>query len=145
TVTLIAKSASALPVDTYTAKQWAARQSREKPNVAAWAAAQGFKGKAGQVLVLPDSRTGKPARILAGIGEAPDLWSYAAIAAALPAGDYKLADPKAGDAAALGWALSSYRFDRYRKNGDRKSAARLVWPAKASRTRVQALHDGIVL
>ena len=48
-------------------------------------------------------------------------------------------------ASTLGWALSSYRFDRYRKNGDRKSAARLVWPAKANRARVQALHDAIVL
>ncbi len=145
TVTLIVKSADALRIETFTGKQWAARQAREKPNVVAWAAAQGFKAKAGQVLVIPDNRTGKPARILAGIGEAPDLWSYAAIAAALPAGDYKLADAKAGDAAALGWALSSYRFDRYRKSSERKPAARLVWPAKADRARVEALHDGIVL
>ncbi|HLT78636.1 MAG TPA: leucyl aminopeptidase family protein [Ferrovibrio sp.] len=145
TPNLIAKSASPVPVETYTAKQWAARAAREKPNVAGWAAAQNFKGKAGQVLVLPDSRSGKPARVLAGIADTPDLWSYAAIAAVLPAGEYRLADTRAGDAAALGWALSSYRFDRYRKSQDTKPGARLVWPAKADRRRVSALYDGIVL
>lgn len=145
TTSLIAKSANPIPVDTFSAKQWSARQGREKPNVIAWAASQNFKAKAGQVLVLPDSRSGKPARVLAGVGETPDLWSYAAIAAALPAGEYKLTDAKAGDAAALGWALCSYRFDRYRKNQERKAAARLVWPAKADKRRVTALHDGIVL
>lgn len=145
TVTLIAKSADAVAIETYTAKQWTARQSREKPNVAAWAANQGFKAKPGQVLVLADSRSGKSGRVLAGLGETPDLWSYAAIAAALPAGDYKFADSKAGDDAALGWALNSYRFDRYKKPAERKAAARLIWPAKADKTRVQALYDGIVL
>ncbi|WP_298727208.1 leucyl aminopeptidase family protein [uncultured Ferrovibrio sp.] len=145
TVTLIAKAADAIAIETYTAKQWTARQSREKPNVVNWAAAQSFKAKPGQVLVLPDSRSGKPARVLAGLGDSPDLWSYAAIAAALPPGDYRLADSKAADDAALGWALNAYRFDRYKKPAERKPAARLVWPAKADRARVQALYDGIVL
>jgi leucyl aminopeptidase len=141
--TLIAKSATALPVDTLTAKQWAARAAKEKGLAAGLAASQGFAAKPGQVLVLPDPKTGRPARVLAGIAETPDLWSYAAIAGALPAGDYKLSDPKAGDAAALGWALNAYRFDRYKKI--EKKTVRLVWPAKADRKRVAALHDGIVL
>ncbi|MCW0236561.1 MAG: leucyl aminopeptidase family protein [Ferrovibrio sp.] len=146
-VTLIAKSTTAIPVETLTAKAWESRRAKEKGPVAGpianWAEAQGFKARAGQVLVLPDSRTGKPARVLAGIGEAADLWSWAAIAGALPAGDYKLTDTKAGDAAALGWALNAYRFDRYKKI-DRKTV-RLVWPAKANMQRVTALHDAIVL
>lgn len=146
TVTLVVKAASAVPVETYTAKQWTARLWREKPTVAAWAKAQDFKAKPGQVLVLPDGRSGKPTRVVAGLGETPNLWSYATIAAALPPGDYKLSDAKAADDAALGWALAHYRFDRYRKPPEnRKAAARLVWPTRADRARVQALHDGIVL
>jgi len=146
TATLTAKTPSATPVETYTPKQWAAQRPREKPAVAGWAAAQGFTAKPGQVLVLPDSRSGRAARVLAGIGETPDLWSWAAIAAALPEGEYRLTDQKAGDDAALGWALAGYRFDRYRKPAaDRKGKPRLVWPAKASRERVIALYDGIVL
>lgn len=141
--TLIAKSAAALPVETYTPKQWAARLPKEKGLVAGLAQAQSFGAKPGQVLVVPDAKSGKPARIIAGLSDTPDLWAYAAIAQGLPAGDYKLTDTKAGDNAALGWALNAYRFDRYRKI--EKKPVRLVWPAKANQQRVTALHDGIVL
>src|SRR3546814_2572671 len=111
------KTPAATPVETYTPKQWTARRSREKPAVTAWAAAQGFTAKPGQVLVLPDNRSGRAARVLAGIGETPDLWSWAAIAQALPEGEYRLADtPKLSqgpaDDAAPGWALAGSRFDR---------------------------------
>lgn len=143
TATLTAKAAVAIPVDTFTAKQWPARMAREKAPVPGLAESQGFKAKPGQVLVLPDAKTGRPARVIAGLPEQPDLWSYAAIAAVLPSGEYRLTDGKAGDAAALGWALANYRFDRYRKI-ERKSA-RLIWPAKANKQRVVALFDGIVL
>ena len=141
--TLIAKSAAAIPVETLTAKAWDSRRSKDKGLAAGLAETQGFRAKPGQVLVLPDAKTGRPARVLAGLPEMPDLWSYAAIAGAVPAGDYKLTDPKAGDAAALGWALNAYRFDRYKKID--KKLTRLVWPAKANPQRVTALHDGIVL
>ncbi|MFC3677954.1 leucyl aminopeptidase family protein [Ferrovibrio xuzhouensis] len=146
TATLTAKTPAATPVETYTPKQWTARRSREKPAVTAWAAAQGFTAKPGQVLVLPDNRSGRAARVLAGIGETPDLWSWAAIAQALPEGEYRLADSKAGDDAALGWALAGYRFDRYRKPAaGKKGKPKLVWPAKANRARVIALYEAIVL
>src|SRR3546814_10819447 len=69
TATLTAKTPAATPVETYTPKQWTARRSREKPAVTAWATAQGFTAKPGQVLVLPDNRSGRAARVLAGIGE----------------------------------------------------------------------------
>lgn len=143
TATLTAKAAAAIPVETCTAKQWPARLTREKAPVTGLAETQGFKAKPGQVLVLTDAKTGRPARVIAGLPEQPDLWSYAAIAAALPDGEYRLTDGKAGDAAALGWALANYRFDRYKKI--EKKSARLIWPAKASKQRVVALYDGIVL
>jgi leucyl aminopeptidase len=143
TATLTAKAAAAIPVETCTAKQWPARLAREKAPVTGLAETQGFKAKPGQVLVLTDAKTGKPVRVIAGLPEQPDLWSYAAIAAALPGGEYRLTDGKAGDAAALGWALANYRFDRYKKI--EKKSARLIWPAKANKQRVVALYDGIVL
>lgn len=140
---LITKSSTPVPVETCTVKQWAARLPKEKGPVAGLAVSQGFAAKPGQVLVVSDAKTGKPARVLAGIAETPDLWSWSAIAAALPAGDYRLTDPKAGDAAALGWALNGYRFDRYKKID--KKTVRLVWPAKANPQRVAALYEGITL
>lgn len=143
TATLTAKAAAAIPVETCTTKQWPARLAREKAPVTGLAETQGFKAKPGQVLVLTDAKTGKPVRVIAGLPEQPDLWSYAAIAAALPGGEYRLTDGKAGDAAALGWALANYRFDRYKKI--EKKSARLIWPAKANKQRVVALYDGIVL
>lgn len=143
TATLTAKAAAAIPVETCTAKQWPARLAREKAPVTGLAETQGFKAKPGQVLVLTDGKTGRPSRVIAGLPEHPDLWSYAAIAAALPGGEYRLTDGKAGDAAALGWALANYRFDRYKKI--EKKSARLIWPARANKQRVVALYDGIVL
>ncbi|MEE2740274.1 MAG: leucyl aminopeptidase family protein [Pseudomonadota bacterium] len=42
-------------------------------------------------------------------------WCLAKLAEALPEGQYRLADGRAGDAA-LGWLMAQYRFDRYRQD-----------------------------
>lgn len=141
---LIDKNAKATPLACFTTAGWEQAAKREPAATRAWAAAQGFNARPGQVLLLPDA-TGKPQRALAGLSEPADLWSYAAIAAALPAGDYQLsAAPSNPDAAALGWALAFYRYERYRKPAG-KAAARLVWPAGANQARVRAVYDAIAL
>ncbi|MBI1182389.1 MAG: leucyl aminopeptidase family protein [Alphaproteobacteria bacterium] len=101
-----------------------------------WAGLQDFKGKAGQILLLPDAAGGISC-VLLGLGpegNAPaSPWSFAGLPAALPEGAYALTDiPDAGFAtmAALGWALGTYDFDRYRQAGPepRKPHPHLVVP-----------------
>jgi leucyl aminopeptidase len=82
-----------------------------------------FRGRAGQVLAVPDAE-GVLERVLFGLGGgATDPMAFRALAAKLPAGTYRIAQAPADLAhqdAALAFALGSYRFDRYRKqNGDR--------------------------
>ncbi|MBA4795750.1 MAG: leucyl aminopeptidase family protein [Phenylobacterium sp.] len=83
------------------------------------AKAQDFKGKAGQILIVPDA-TGQTERVLFGLGAARAS-GVRALAARLPAGAYRLAQrPQdiSPDEAALAFALGSYRFDRYKKKPD---------------------------
>ncbi len=145
---LIDKSAKAIPLSLFPAGSWDKLARREPAATRAWAEAQGFAARPGQVLLLPDA-AGKPVRALAGLAEPADLWAFAAIAAALPAGDYRLAET-AGNADAvalalpLGWALTGYRFGRYR-GAKAPAQARLLWPQGADKARVTALYDAIAL
>jgi len=144
TLPLIDKSAKALGLTCFTATQWDKASHREASATRAWAEAQGFTAKPGQVLLLPDAN-GKPLRALAGLPQDANLWAYAAIAAALPPGDYALATaPGNATDAALGWALAGYRYERYRKPAA-KALPRLVWPKGADKARVAALYDGMAL
>lgn len=112
---------------------------------AGWAAVNGFSGDAG-ILVVPDG-SGGIARVLVGTGaDAPDrdFWAIAGLSESLPEGTYKLAEEPAEPAAtrmALGWALGSYVFDRYKKR--KRASARLVWPAAAHRARVEGQAGAI--
>ena len=74
--------------------------------------------------------------------EQPD--AYAALAARLPSGTYRLADAKMptkqANMAAFGWGLASYRFTRYRASKAKPPV--LVWPETAHRLGVEAMLDG---
>ncbi len=92
-----------------------------------WASANGFKGKAGQILVVPDGQVGI-ATVLFGIGERFDPMSARALPAKLPPGLYRLeAEPEAARKAALAFLLGAYVFDRYKARPDR-DGVRLVAP-----------------
>jgi len=108
-------------------------------------AAAGFKGKTGQILILPTS-DGKPGLVIAGVGSSkPDLWDWSAIAAKLPGGVYQLdVSPFNSTHTALGWALGGYRFERYREKSD-DALVRLVWPDGVDRALVTATIKAITL
>ncbi len=92
-----------------------------------WAAANGFKGKPGQVLVAPDGGGGIAA-VLVGVGETFDPMSARALPAKLPPGLYRLeAGPEDAHRAALAFLLGAYVFDRYKPRPDR-DRVRLVAP-----------------
>jgi leucyl aminopeptidase len=92
----------------------------------AYATLHEFKGKAGQVLLVPGAK-GALASVLFGLGEGGDATAFRALAAKLPAGAYRIARvPDGLDAArvALAFALGSYKFDRYKAHSAER--ARLV-------------------
>lgn len=114
---------------------WLAAQS---PATASWVKAVGFTGEAGSTVFLPGP-DGAVARVLAGVSAVDDLWAFAGLPASLPAGSYRIdaaLDARAATRAALGWALGSYRFTRYRKPPE-KGFTTLVWPAEADRGEVE--------
>jgi leucyl aminopeptidase len=110
---------------------WLAQQS---PAIRRWVEVNGFRAEAQTSLRLPDETE----TLLVGLGETEDRWSFSGLPAALPEGDYRLACDLARDRAsrlALGWALGSYRFTRYK--AAERGLARLCWPASADRAEVE--------
>ena len=82
-----------------------------------------FKGKAGQVLLVPGA-DGALDRVLYGLGDATAPGLFRSLPARLPAGVYRIAAKPAevtADQIALAWALGSYRFDRYKTKGGERA------------------------
>lgn len=110
-----------------------------------WAQATGFRGALGAALALPDGAGGLSAAVVGhGDAQARARTRFGVIRAvsALPAGVYHLATdlPVAErDEIALGWLLSAYRFDRYRKPTDPSPAATLKAPKGSDTRRLEIL------
>ena len=100
-----------------------------------WCAAHAFAGDAGRFVLIP-GKDGAPAAVLAGCDRRDALFGLASLPMRLPEGDYTI-DPRGlalDDAqVALGWALGSYQFDRYRK-APRKPARLVVEKATIEAT-----------
>lgn len=115
---------SATAIEVVAEPELAAWRAAQDGATGAWLAATGFGAAANEFVMLPDA-TGGLDRVVAGIGARPTLASLGALAAKLPAADYRLAN--AGDQAptlALGWALGGYRFDAYKS--ERRTMPRLL-------------------
>lgn len=105
-----------------------------------WVAQRGFKAKAGSLLCVP-STEGQTEAVLVGYSADQPLWMLAQAAQRLEAGVYRL---EAGRvevdtrlAAAVGWGLGCYRYERYRK--PEQDLPRLVWPEGVDTRRVEAI------
>jgi leucyl aminopeptidase len=123
-------------------ERWLKQQS---PMTAAWVAANGFKAKPGRHLLVPDA-TGAIGAVALGVAHGRDIWSYGGLPFGLPEGNYRLADTLPSEnasAAALGWALGGYVFDRYKKR--RRQPARLLMPRSADRESVRREAAAIFL
>ncbi|MFK0300461.1 leucyl aminopeptidase family protein [Brevundimonas sp. NPDC090276] len=96
---------------------------------AAWAEANGFTGKAGQLLIVP-GEDGAAAEALFGAGETFEPMTARSLPTRLPAGDWRLEgiEGEAARQAALAFVLGGYLFDRYKARPER-GRARLVAPA----------------
>ena len=116
----------ALPLTPVTRAGWAALAKTLGARQRRWAGAGGFLGQPGTTCALPDAH-GDTARVLCGVDDSAPVFALGALPWRLPRADYRL-DGGALPArdAALGWALGSYRFARYREaNG---APARLLVP-----------------
>lgn len=82
----------------------------------ALAKANGFEGGVGEFVIQADAE-GKIVDVVGGLGPASDALAVAALAAKLPAADYKIARAAAYpmEHIAAGWTDGAYRFDRYLK------------------------------
>ncbi|AZS20373.1 MULTISPECIES: M17 family metallopeptidase [unclassified Caulobacter] len=120
--------------------------ARKRAPVRTYATANKFAGKVGQVLVVPGA-SGAVEQVLMGVGSGrADLSLLRGLAGKLPAGDYALLRlPKGldGEQAALGFALGTYRYDRYKKRGE--PIPRLLAPKGVDVTFVTALAHACAL
>ncbi|MEQ9608182.1 MAG: leucyl aminopeptidase family protein, partial [Kiloniellaceae bacterium] len=111
----------------------------------AWVAASGFRAQPGSFCLLPGEGGALEEVLLVIDGDEP-IWSFAGLPTGLPPGVYRLDQgmrPGAASRAALGWALGSYAFTRYKSNG--RELARLVWPKAADRDQVTHTAEAIAL
>jgi leucyl aminopeptidase len=126
---------------------WQAFAAAQAAPLRALAEAERFAGQAGRILLVRGS-DGRVDRVLFGLGDgaARGPMAIRALAAGLPPGDYRIADPLGLDPGeiALAWALGAYRFDRYKQSrGD--AAPRLAPPAGADMSAARAVADACAL
>jgi leucyl aminopeptidase len=110
-----------------------------------WVQSSGFRNAAGDVLLLP-GKEGNLRGVLACVANLDELWQSSKLSLTLPHGRYYFETPLTDQQAtelSLGWALGTYRFDRYKPT--KRNFAELVWPAGADRALVEALVHGIGL
>ncbi|MEM7753634.1 MAG: leucyl aminopeptidase family protein [Pseudomonadota bacterium] len=115
----------------------------------AWADAAGFKGKLGEVVLLP-GEDGTVAAALGGLGgeaaRARGRFLVAALRSKLPDGVWRFETDLTGAAlseAALAWLLEGYQFGRYATTPEPK--AQLVAPDGVDAARLEAVAAGEAL
>jgi len=110
------------------------------------ASAQGFTGESGQLAVLPGERASEWSAAL-GIADCDALgpWCLAKAAESLPEGRYRL-EGRAPGAAALGWLLGQYGFERYKAPKEKKGPRILLTsePARIEETLLLAQATSLV-
>ena len=136
--TLCAKAgADTVPVTPLAKADLPAWLDAQPPATSAWVKAVNFTAESGATALLPGD-DGRLARVLVGVSAVDDVWAFAGLPGSLPPGTYRIdaeLDRRAATRAALGWALGSYAFIRYRKSD--KTFAQLVWPAAADHGEVE--------
>ena len=109
-----------------------------------WIATVGFKAEPGSFAFLAGNGA-RPARVIAAPAAAEPVWAFAGLPLRLPEGTYSLEPDEIASPteSALGWALGSYAFTRYRKA--KRAPATLVWPADCDQAEVERIAKGVFL
>jgi leucyl aminopeptidase len=122
---------------------WLAEQPLRR---ATWVQASAFKAEPGTTCLVPSDR-GTLEMVLVGTDATIDPFAFGGLPRSLPEGAYRVdghLNAEAAHNAALGWAMGSYAFTRYRKSAGR-APARLVWPDAADRPAVERTAEAIYL
>lgn len=138
-------SKSALPVTALTRRGLSSWLARQPAKAQRWIKSTHFGANEGELCLVPGN-DGSLGRALIGVTALDDPWSYSPLPVRLPKGRYRLdpePDAEQANAAALGFALGTYRFGRYKKQ--EVAYASLAWPAAADRALISALVEGIGL
>jgi leucyl aminopeptidase len=129
----------ALPLWLISEGELTAWQGARDAATRSWLAALRFRAERHQLIVIPDT-SGTPRSAVLGLGALAaigdlDPWSLAGAPERLPPGAWRIETPltrEPATAAALGWAIGGYRFDRYRSTPKTAvGGALLVPPAEA--------------
>jgi leucyl aminopeptidase len=146
---LIDDTASAIPVVALTKDGLPAWLDAAPQRERNWLTAIGFSADQGKLALIP-AADGGLVRVALGLGEEANpgagMWALAGLPDALPEGSYRLESaPDGADPTrlALGWALGTYAFTRYRSK--KGAATALVWPDGAARGRVERLARAVFL
>ncbi len=148
------KSAAGIPIWLAPVDGWKEALAHLSREHIAWLEANGFDGAARRHVLLPGA-DGAIAGVVLGTGDrgadgsngVASATLVGTLAAALPAGTYRLAEPLACDPtmAAIAWGLGAYRFRRYKGKGNNLPPAALVIPERADAARVTASVEAIWL
>ena len=148
-LTFAEDSPAAIPLHIIETAALAAWLEQQPKAVAEWVGLNGFTGKLGDALLVPAAEGG-PVMALAGYGSAEKRargrYALAAAAMKLPKGSYKIASglpQNLLETECLGWLLTGYAFDRYKKTSG--ASAALVAPEAVDAARVEAIAAGEVL
>lgn len=137
---------TSIPIIPLTKAELAAWLKKQPAATRKWVASAEFKAKALECLLVPGS-SGEVASALFGVSEKPSLWDYSALWHKLPEGKYHIEKKYAAAEAeqvALGWALGSYRYERYKREAEPKKLV-LAWPDGADKGRVTRLFEATCL
>jgi leucyl aminopeptidase len=137
--------ARAVPLTPLAATELDGWREGQPAAVAAWTRNTGFAAEPGSLCLLPGAE-GALERVLAGVDPDEGPWAGAGLPSALPPGVYRIdppLPPRRATELALGWALGSYAFSRYKKEEPR--FATLVWPKGADRAAVGRAASAIRL
>ncbi len=111
-------SRKAVPISPVTAADYKGWLKRQPARAVNWLKAHDFNAAPGRFCVIPDAQ-GKASEVVVGLSDPSSLWDLAALPRALPAGVYSLnwkGKAYEQEWLALGWALGTYQYTKYKKN-----------------------------
>lgn len=133
-----------IPIETAVFKAWLKTQENVMKR---WVKSVGFNAEAGSVSLVA-GKEGVLSKVLVGVDEHHGLWAYADLPRRLSGGRFEIDarfDTKGANAAAIGWALGFYKFNRYKSKTTNTESPSLVWPENCDRSSVRRTADAIFL
>ncbi len=133
-----------IPLHLLTRDQLEGWLDQAEASVRRWVETSGFSARPESLLLIPDAK-GELLAVLCGRAAHDSLWALAHLPAQLPEGTYRLEgqwSDQEHENLLLGWALGTYRFDRYKPGATR--SVRLGLPDARAR-RVRSLAESTCL